>query len=195
MTSCSLSFLAIGTGLLLSLLTGCAHKPAPEPVLKPEAISQRECMFQKIQINAEPEELVRDYLKRDADGEFTLASNWFESVNLCPGHEEAPEVHYVTKSMRIDKTEVNDGHATVHVSYSVIGEIEYDGANDSWHFIRGPKKEKRTYKLVHTEYGWRFRAVHLADGQFLSVDTAKARLTSESDKDALIAAARKGHRQ
>ena len=153
------------------MVIGCAHK---EPNLSPKEMTEKACRFSKASLDDTPDKVVQGYLKRDAAGEFTLVSGWFDSATLCPGREAAPEISYVIRRYHAGKPLVSMGKATIVVEYDVIGLLE-PGIKASWNFVRRHKKMKRTFELVHTSYGWRIQTAHLVDGQYLSTKTAKKR--------------------
>ena len=92
------------------------------------------------------------------------------------------------KSSKITDLEVGkgDGLATVQVEYEILGLVKR-GAQETWHFRKREKKMQRGFKLVHTAYGWRIRDSRLVDGEFLSSEAAKARVTTKQDKKTLNA--------
>lgn len=169
--------------LFLLLFTGCAHK---QTNLVFREMTDSDCHFSRKNLTLDPEDVVKNYVKNDGEGKFTLTSAWFDSATLCPGHEEGPELSYVIRSSKIVKLDIGkgDGRASAQVEYEVLGLIE-PAAEQRWRFVRKQKKKHRIFKLVHTAYGWRIRDSHLVDGEFLSIATAVSRVSSKQDKHAL----------
>jgi hypothetical protein len=159
----------------LAGLMGCAQK---QPDLSFKEMTNPDCYFVKEKTTAAPSELLKSYLDRDAAGDLTVVNGWFDSAVLCPGHEAGPAVSYVIKSSRILSVEVGVGSASARVEYEVIGFVD-PGAQQSWHFKKKKETKTRTFKFAHTAYGWRFNNSHLADGEYLSVTQAKARVSDE----------------
>ena len=162
---------------------GCAQK---QPNRSFREMTDPECQFNRVKLEDSPQKLIDEYLRREAGGEFTLTSRWFDSATLCPGHEDGPELSYVSRSSRVLKLVIGDrdGRAFARVQYDVAGLIE-PGPHETWHFVARRRKKVRTFKLVHTAYGWRIRDSHLVDGEYLSIATAKSRVASKIDQRAL----------
>jgi len=165
------------------VLAGCAQK---QPSLSFAEMNDPECVFAKKHLQQSPGQLLDEYLRREAGGEFTLASNWFDSATLCPGHEEGPEVSYVSRGSRVVKLIVGrgDGRAYARVQYELVGRIEREPGN-KWHFIAKKRKKTRAFRMVHTAYGWRILDSGLVNGEYLSIATAQSRVSSRRDKKAL----------
>lgn len=149
-------------------------------------MTEGDCHFNRKKLDLNPEDMIDTYVKLDGEGQFTLTNAWFDSATLCPGHEEGPELSYVVKRSKIVKLDTGkgDGRASVQVEYEVLGLIE-PAPEQRWHYVQREKKKLRNFKLVHTAYGWRIRDSHLVDGEFLSILTAKSRVTSKHDKSVL----------
>lgn len=173
---------ALWLPLAITLAVGCAQK---QPVLSPEEVREQECQFVRKNLPGDPDQLTKEYLKRDGAGEFTIVSGWFDHASLCPGHEGGPEVIYVLKKSHAAAARQKKGQATVHVIYQILGTLE-PGESQSWHFHKKKKRQSRTFSFVHTAYGWRMRDVHLADGEFLSLETAVGRIPDAQEKQDLL---------
>jgi len=77
-----------------------------------EAIQSRGCGFSRTMDHADPETLVAEYVKRDANGEFMMMDLWFDTATLCPHHETVPDRASVISDSKITRASKTDSVET-----------------------------------------------------------------------------------
>jgi hypothetical protein len=136
--------------ILKSLHTSAAEPPAWE---------DPSCGFKKNNIQEGPLELVKEYIKRDAKGEFLKASNWADAVILCVGHLGAPDSFKVITNYKILNFSNHGAFAKVVVRYNVLGIISSAGKGRE--ILTSFKSQRETedlaFVLTKTPYGWRIQ--------------------------------------
>jgi hypothetical protein len=101
----------------------------------------------------DPVGLVREYVKRDANGERLAHNPWFfEAVTWEV--EQAYESYTVIRGYTVEKPKVIQGSpARITVRYDVLGWIAPVGAE--WIFMEQTGEELIEFVVVRTEAGWR----------------------------------------
>jgi hypothetical protein len=96
----------------------------------------------------DPVSVVRQYVKRDANGERLGTNPWFESVVTWP-QDPGYDSHTVIRSFQVEPPPTIAGSpATIMVKYEVIGWIVSSG------FLPQEKLEAFPFVVVRTDEGW-----------------------------------------
>ena len=142
---------AWAVGLLAA--AGCAAErrstsPGPADSAAAAASDTAGCELAAAPAHADGEALVREFVRRDAAGEFTAASPWFTGAVDCPGHEPAPDAATMARDprVRVLSRAADSVRAEVRWERLSVGEAERPGT------------EVDTLTAVRTPYGWRVRS-------------------------------------
>ena len=102
----------------------------------------------------DPGKLIRDYVRRDATGEF-LGSNkfWLSATECAGGGNEFPQV---ITSYTIDSLGIRADTARFAVQYHFLGDLLQGPAG----FAPKVRTETDTFVVVHRSYGWRIVGKH-----------------------------------
>ena len=106
------------------------------------------CELASVSLYPDSEALLREFVRRDAAGEFTRTSAWFAAATTCPGHEPAPDVATMARDPRIrvlDRTP-ESLRAEVRWERLMVGDAK----------VSGPEID--TLVAVRTPFGWRVRS-------------------------------------
>jgi hypothetical protein len=130
----------------------CADRRAPDTgVRDTDAAAAADtvgCELAAAPAHPDGEALVREFVRRDAAGEFTAGSAWFATAVDCPGHEAAPDAATLARDPRVRVI----GRAADSVSAEVRWERVMVGD------VVVPGTEVDTLTAVRTPYGWRVRS-------------------------------------
>jgi|GEM_PF-3388765 len=139
-----------------------------------EAIQSRGCGFSRTMDHADPETLVAEYVKRDANGEFMMMDLWFDTATLCPHHETVPDRASVISDSKITRASKTDSVAEFEVTYQISGALVPMAGKNAGRkmFAPGAIEKKRKIIVAKTPFGWRILNPVLADGQFVSAKSA-----------------------
>ena len=103
-----------------------AGQPSPEPRTRvSEALDTTGCSFVARQLHPQPRELVDEFLRRDADGEFVSPGDWYFSALMCGGRGGTDRATLIT-SYRLDSLRVGPDTAIYRVRYAVQGSLDQD---------------------------------------------------------------------
>jgi hypothetical protein len=104
----------------------------------------------------DPVGLVREYVKRDANGERLGPNPWFFEV-VTWEVESAYESYTVIRGYTVEKpATIHGSPARITVRYDVLGWIAPVGAD--WIFMEQTGQEVFEFVVVRTEEGWRIDA-------------------------------------
>lgn len=136
-------------GLLLLLLTvGCLGRATPD-VASANMPADSTCEFVPVAAHPEPIRFIDEFVERDARGEFTRSSDWFNNAVDCPGHEAGPDQATMAKAHQVRVlTRVRDS-VRAEVTWQRIGYVGSGGD------AVAPGVEVDTLTAVRTSYGWR----------------------------------------
>ena len=137
------------------------------------------CAFVSKDLHPDPFQLVSEYLRRDAAGDFTSSSEWDASSKTCPGHEPGWDTGTLITGYNIHRLVQGPDTARYLVTYDVYSPLNQDSVG----FVLrpSPRQEVDTFVVLRTTYGWRIDSP-VIDPHLLP-QAALARLRfSESDK-------------
>jgi len=102
----------------------------------------------------DPGKLVRDYVKRDASGEFLSSNKFWVSATECA--EGGPDVAQVITAYAVDSIGIRADTARFAVTYHFLGDL-LSGAGG---FTAKVRTETDTFVAIHRPYGWRIVGGH-----------------------------------
>jgi hypothetical protein len=135
--------------------------------LDPETGVYASCMFEKVQAHSDGEALVREFLVRDARGDFMSADEWFNLATDCVGHEPGPDSHALIAGYQVEIGRPNDTTLLAIVSERSIGWVSY-GEHGDPHLSIEPAKLVDTLRVRRTKFGWRVQGPALRQHVSLS---------------------------
>jgi hypothetical protein len=107
-------------------------------------------------LHPDPLALVREYLQRDADGQFTSSSAWKASSLFCPGHEPGWDGATLITAYALEPLAGGPDTARYRLTYDVYGSVDQDSAG---FLIRvTPRQVVDTFITLRTPFGWRIAA-------------------------------------
>ena len=107
------------------------------------------CGFIKVAAHPDPARLIEEFVARDARGEFTRASAWFNGAVDCPGHEPGPDEAAVVTAHEMRMVARGPDTAAAIVTWQRIGYASGDRQR------RAIGVEIDTLRAVRTPFGWR----------------------------------------
>lgn len=102
----------------------------------------------------DPGKLVRDYVRRDASGEFLSSNKFWVSATECA--EGGSDVAQVITSYAVDSLGILADTARFAVTYHFLGDL-LQGAGG---FTAKVRTETDTFVVIHRPYGWRIVGGH-----------------------------------
>jgi hypothetical protein len=134
--------------------SGRALAPAPVGAAAASGSSSSDddgCDLDSTRAHPAPLALVREFVERDARGEFAKGSEWLPGAVRCPGHLPGPDAFMAIDTMEVLTGEavVTPDSARVPVRYSVLGEAS------PLHFALAGSVLLDTFVVARTAYGWR----------------------------------------
>lgn len=109
------------------------------------ALADSTCGFVRTAAHPEAEALVREFVRRDANGEFLQSSDWFTRAVDCPGHEGAPDVPTVVRGYKLSIVYRDSAELRAEVTWDVIGKGDAMKSTTEVDLVRA----------IHTPFGWR----------------------------------------
>lgn len=134
--------------LLLAALAGCARRPMADTA-NANVPSDSTCEFVRVVAHPDPTALLNEFVARDARGEFTRASAWFDGAVSCPGHESAPDQATMARNPRTELLSRTSDTLRAVVTWDRLG-YSADGAE-----AQAPGADNDTVVVLRTPYGWR----------------------------------------
>jgi hypothetical protein len=107
------------------------------------------CGFVRVAAHSNADSLLREFVERDARGEFTRSSAWFDGAVDCPGHEAAPHAATLIKSYELRVLRRTSDSLRAEVLWERVG---YSGNGAD---AMAPGTDRDTLVVVHTAFGWR----------------------------------------
>lgn len=141
--------LELDTAVVAELAAPVTSGPLYDDGLDPDALGE-ECGLIAESRYPDPVQLVREYLVRDADGEFLLAEPWLPTATLCPNSIPGYDVATLIEGFEIGQVVLHPDTVRVPVTYERIGEMSSGLA-----FEHQPRIETDTFTVIRTRYGWR----------------------------------------
>ena len=125
----------------------------------------------------DPISLVRQYVKRDGDGERLFSESWFQDVVTWP-HEPGYDSFTVVRKYTVERPrDIQGSPAKVPVRYECIGWVV--PAQDHPVFIEGDRIEVFTYVAVRGEGGWKIDAPQIDQHILAEVAASRENMTPE----------------
>ena len=114
-----------------------------------DAIAE-ECDFVAESRHPDPIQLVREFLLRDAEGEFLRPESWLPTATLCPGSIPSFDAATLIEGFEIGPVALDPDTVRVPVTYERVGDM-----TAGLIFEYTPRIETDTVTVVRTRYGWR----------------------------------------
>jgi hypothetical protein len=111
------------------------------------------CEFAKTQANPDPKQLVTEFARRGADGEFLQTDAWFSEATDCPGHVQGWDAYDIIGSYAVSNASADGARGMAVVTYLRIGEVRQGAAAPVFHVDTTTIAD--TLTLRRTGYGWR----------------------------------------
>lgn len=125
----------------------------------------------------DPVGLVRQYVKRDADGERLGPNPWFQEVVTWP-LEPAYDSYTVIRSYAVEPPPRIEGSpARIPVRYDVIGWVVPEAGRAS--FLEQEREEIHEFVVLRTDNGWRIDEPQIDQHVLAAVAAASKALTPE----------------
>lgn len=107
------------------------------------------CDFDTTAAHPDPDVLLRDYVARDAAGQFLRTDAWFAGAVECPGHEPGPDFFTVIDDHAVAPLARGVDTVRVAITSTVAGTMDAAG------FRAAPGLAVDTVTAIRTPYGWR----------------------------------------
>lgn len=124
----------------------------------------------------DPVGLVRQYVKRDGDGERLAPADWFQQVVTWP-QEPGYDSHTVIRSYRVERPPSIEGSAKIQVRYELIGWVVPGKPHST--FIPWEGTEVFTFVVIRDEQGWRIAEPMIDQHVLAEVVAAGSNLSPE----------------
>lgn len=102
----------------------------------------------------DPGNLIREYVRRDAEGEFLNSNTFWLSATECAGG--GADVAQVMTSYAIDSLGIRGDTARFAVQYHFLGDLLQGPTG----FAPKVRTETDTFVVIHRPYGWRIVGQH-----------------------------------
>lgn len=107
------------------------------------------CDFDTTAAHPDADALLREYVARDAAGQFLQTDAWFAGAVECPGHEPGPDAFTVIDGYTVAPLARGADTVRVAVTSTVAGVMDAAG------FRAEPGVVVDTVAAIRTPYGWR----------------------------------------
>jgi hypothetical protein len=116
------------------------------------------CAFVATPAHEDAEALLRDWVKRDADGELLRRGPWIDGAVSCPAREPAvAPVFAIVATYDIDSVVVGDSLAAAFVRWRRVGYVAGAGTNHA-SFEALPGVVEQQLRARRTPHGWRINS-------------------------------------
>lgn len=113
------------------------------------------CAIVATPAHEDPEALLREWVKRDAEGELLRRGAWLDGATSCPAREPAvAPVFAVVAAYDVDSVVVRDSSAAAWVRWRRIGYVAGSGTNHA-SFEALPGVAEQRVRAMRTPHGWR----------------------------------------
>jgi hypothetical protein len=126
-----------------------ASVPASDTKRAADAADAAGCGFVRVAGHPDGEQLIRDFVERDARGEFLRTSAWFSGAVNCPDHEPAPDDAEQITSYRVQMVSRSPDTVRARVTYRGVGVVNMKG-EEGFGTLGGGE-----FTAVRTPFGWR----------------------------------------
>jgi len=111
------------------------------------------CFGNDSTIVSNPITIVKEYLEKDAKGEFLRKNDWIDSNMVHPERIPGWDISTLIKSYKIIKIEVEDKTSFVNIEYDKIADILQN--SEGFYLEPNQKIEKVTFELHKTGKHWK----------------------------------------
>ena len=110
------------------------------------------CEFVRIAAHNDPTRLIDEFVARDARGEFTESSAWFNGAVDCPGHEPGPDQAAVVATHAVRVLTRDQDSVLAEVTWRRLGYVT-GGVERA-----APGVDIDTLRAIRTPFGWRIES-------------------------------------
>ena len=119
------------------------------------SLSSERCGTATTSAHEDADALLREWVRRDAEGELLQGGAWFTGAVECPGREApAAPAFTIVAQYRIDSVVVRDSLAVALVRWQRVGYVTGAGTNHAG-FDALPGVVSETVRARRTPHGWR----------------------------------------
>jgi hypothetical protein len=145
--------------VILSAVLACGGETprrAVESVDTLTTTAEASCRPPQVHANPDPFDLVREFVRREGEGEFLVASPWLDSAYACPGRTAPPSEFTIVAGYSFRTVAQDAERARMLVTYILVGDLR---RVDSLLVLeRRVGTVRDTFVVVATEFGWRLDA-------------------------------------
>jgi hypothetical protein len=111
------------------------------------------CLFDTTASHPSARELLDEFLRRDAEGEFLRSSEWYGGAFTCPGHAPGWDEATLILAYHVTRLQETDTSSSFEVRYEEAGAL----TQDEHGFLLEEEQQiaADTFRLLKTRYGWR----------------------------------------
>ena len=124
-----------------------ACEGSAEPYGAESEISDTSCEFVQTIAHSDPQLLIKEFVERDARGEFMESSGWFDGAVTCPGHEPGPDAATIVQGHQLRLVDAGMDSTIVEVTWRRVGYTGNTGV--------APGTDVDSLLAVRTRFGWR----------------------------------------
>ena len=134
---------------MLGVLTVCAEPEPRAPDKAMAAAGDPDCGMRTVWAHPEAMPLLREFVERDARGEFVRSSAWFAGAVTCPDHEPAPDVAMEASEHRVRTLGITADTAKIEVVWTRLSYVSATRMEEAL------GADVDTLTAVRTNHGWR----------------------------------------
>jgi hypothetical protein len=124
----------------------------------------------------DPVGLVKEYVKRDANGERLQAEPWFQQVVTWP-EEPGYDSYTVIRSYSVERPTIQGSPAKILVRYDVIGWVQWQDGEQV--FLDQEMSQAITFVVVRDDNGWRIDGPQFGQRVLAEIAAACQALSAE----------------
>ena len=129
---------------------GCAARDADTAAANTP--SDETCDFVRVVAHNDPTRLIEEFVARDARGEFTRSSQWFNGAVDCPGHEPGPDQSTMVVAHAVRVLTRGRDSVLAEVTWRRLGYVT-GGVERA-----APGVDLDTLRAIRTPFGWRIES-------------------------------------
>ena len=137
-------------GVLLLVALSCTGRTADTAAANISA--DETCDFVRVTAHNDPTRLIEEFVARDARGEFTESSAWFNGAVDCPGHEPGPDQAAIAASHAVRILTRGRDSVLAEVTWRRVGYVT-GGVERT-----APGVDIDTLRAIRTPFGWRIES-------------------------------------
>jgi len=131
------------------------------------------CMFEKVVEHPDGEALLREFLVRDARGDFLRADPWFNRATTCVGHEPGPDSYLAIADYALTIEAPEDTLRRGIITERQLGWVSFDEHGEPGMAIE-PRAVVDTIYARFTQFGWRVEGPVLRQHVLITAEGAAA---------------------